>query len=63
MPGKGTPFRSWTGNIQLKDVLEKGKIRSFQELKHSGGWKKTNEWGYLQLKHFVNTLLQPIRNG
>lgn len=40
----------------------KSKICTYQELKHKRELMTLNEWRYLQLRHFVTTLPQPIRS-
>lgn len=50
-PGNGVHFGDWIKNAQLKDITKKGKIRSYQELKHRRELLVLDEWRYLQLKH------------
>lgn len=50
------------GNAQIRHITVHGKMRSLQDLKKTEGWK-ISEWEYLQLKHLVNTLPQPTRDG
>lgn len=38
-------------------------MSTFQEMQHSTDVIVINEWRYLQLKHFVENLPQPIRTG
>lgn len=64
-PGK----EEWFGkslleeNIQLKDVMDRGRIRPIQELKRRRDKIIINPWRYNQLKHFIESLLQPtIKN-
>lgn len=49
------------GGAQLKDVMQLGKICSFQDLKSRSDLLTLNRWRYSQLKNFIETLPQPIR--
>lgn len=51
----------WIEKAQLKDILNKGKIKTFQGLKSKSELLKINEWRYQQLKHLVTTKPQLIR--
>lgn len=48
---------------QLRDILKKGKMFSLLELKHSNNFLRIDEWRYLQLYHFTQSLPHPIRSG
>lgn len=50
-------------NSLLKDIMEKVKICTIQELRRKTEQMVIDEWRYFQLKHFVTTLPQPIRSG
>lgn len=63
LPGKGIHFGVWIEKAQLKDILYKGKIKTFQELKSKSELLKINEWRYQQLKHLITTIPQPIRTA
>lgn len=46
---------------QLKDIINRGKIRTFQELAAQGDLMIVNGWRYGQLLHFVRSLPGPLR--
>lgn len=48
-------------NAQLKDIIKSGKISTYQELRLDRELMTIDEWRYIQLKHFVEKLPQPIR--
>ena len=60
-PGNGTRFGKHLGEKKLKDIVTRGKIKLRQEIKIGEGEQSMSEWEYMQLKHFVSTLPQPIR--
>lgn len=62
-PGKEEWFGKWLldENLQLRDVMDRGKICSMQELKKRGDRMIISPWRYAQLKHFIASLPQPIR--
>lgn len=62
-PGNESPFGDWIKeeDAQLKDILVMGRICTYQELKIKKRQWKINEWRYLQLRHFVEGLPQPLR--
>lgn len=49
------------GNAQLKDITTHGEIMTKQDLIIKYGWSHLKEWEYLQIKHFISTIPQPIR--
>lgn len=65
IPGKRSLGGNWIkrDNTQLRDIINKGKINTLFELQQNTDLMVINEWCYLQLKHFVENLPQPIRTG
>lgn len=63
-PGKEDLFGKWIfkEDAQLKDVMRQGKMCTFQELKDKDEWFVIDFWRYKQLKHFVDSVPQPIRS-
>lgn len=63
-PGKEEWFGKWLleENIQLKDIMHRGRICSFQEMQDKRDMLVINPWRYSQLKHYVGSLPQPIRS-
>lgn len=48
-------------DLQLKDVMKQGKMCTVEEIKAKNEWLTIDPWRYCQLKHFVDSLPQPIR--
>lgn len=62
-PGKEEWFGKWLleENLQLKDVMDRGRICTMRELMNRRDKIVINSWRYSQLKHFIESLPQPIR--
>lgn len=63
LPGREDLFGRWIlkDEAQLKDIMSQGKLCTYQELKAKDKWFIMDFFKYRQLKHFVDTLPQPIR--
>lgn len=64
-PGKRSVGGNWIKkeNAQLKDIIKRGKISTFQDLRLDTDVMVIDAWRYLQLSQFVEKLPQPIRYG
>lgn len=51
------------GDAQLKDIVTQGQIRTSADLIITHWWQHVNDWEFLQLKHLVSTISQPIRGN
>lgn len=47
--------------LQLKNFINKGKIRTFTELSRESELWVMDRWRYLQLSHFIGKLPKPLR--
>lgn len=65
VPGKRLVGGNWIKkeNAQLKDIIKRGKISTYKELKFDTDLMMIDEWRYLQLRHFVEKQPHPIRYG
>lgn len=61
-PGNGTRLGKQMGNAQLNDIIIQGKIRTREDLIKTLGWQQVSEWEYIQPKHLVSTIPQPLRD-
>lgn len=50
------------GNAQLKNIIKKGKINTYNGLSLDTELMKIDVWRYAQLSQFVKKLPQPLRN-
>lgn len=62
-PGNGTHFGNWVKNAQLKNIIKKEQIQPYHKLKQRTELMILDEWRYSQLKHFMESLSQPIRDA
>lgn len=64
LPGREDLSGRWIlyEEAQLKDITSQGKLCTYQELKAKDNWFAMDNWKYRQLKHFVESLPQPIRS-
>lgn len=62
-PGMEEVGGNWITNneTQLKDIMKKGIISTFQHLDTQRNFMRINDWRYVQLSHFVESLPGRVR--